>query len=141
MPIEPGSETTMTVIQEATVAERVAQALEFLDQAEAEFAVGDTRQAAEKLYGASVQAIIAASLQRGWDYQSHRANKNAARQLADEYGDLFLTAGFTAAEKLHIHFHHGDMEDYQITADRYAVRKYVERMVKLVGEYETNRTV
>jgi len=33
----------MTVIQEANFAERVAQALEFLDQAEAEFAVGDTR--------------------------------------------------------------------------------------------------
>ena len=131
----------MTVTQEATVSERVAQALEFLDQAEAEFAVGDTRQAAEKLYGASVQAIIAASLQRGWDYQSHRANKNAARQLADEYDDLFLTTGFTAAEKLHIHFHHGDMEDYQITADRYAVRKYVERMVELVGEYEVNRRI
>lgn len=131
----------MTVIQEATVAERVAQALEFLDQAEAEFAVGDTRQAAEKLYGASVQAVIAASLQRGWEYQSHRANKNAARQLADEYDDPFLAAGFTAAEKLHIHFHHGDMEDYQIASDRYAVRKYVERMVNLVEEYEANRTV
>lgn len=130
----------MTVIQEATVAERVAQALEFLDQAEAEFAVGDTRQAAEKLYGAAVQAIIAASGQRGWEYQSHRANKNAAGQLAEKYDDPFLAAGFTAAEKLHIHFHHGDMEDYQITSDRYTVRKYVERMVNLVEEYETNRT-
>ena len=129
----------MTVIQEATVAERVAQALKFMDQAEAEFAVGDTRQAAEKLYGAAVQAIIAASCQRGWDFQSHRANKNAARQLAEEYDDPFLSAGFTAAEKLHIHFHHGDMEDYQITADRYAVRSYVDRMVKLVEEYEANR--
>ena len=131
----------MTVTEEATVAERVAQALEFLDRAEAEFAMGDTRQAAEKLYGAAVQAIIAASRQRGWDYQSHRANKNAAGQLADEYEDLFLTAGFTAAEKLHIHFRHGDMEDYQMTSDRYTVRKYVERMVKLVQEYEANRTV
>lgn len=131
----------MTVIQEATVAERVAQALKFLDQAEAEFGVGDTRQAAEKLYGASVQAIIAASIQRGWAYNSHRANKNAAGQLAEEYDDLFLAAGFTAAEKFHIHFHHGGMEDYQITADRYAVRRYVERMVRLVEEYEANRNV
>ena len=128
----------MTVVQEATVAERVAQALEFLAQAEAEFGVGDTRQAAEKLYGASVQVIIAASIQRGWDYNSHRANKNATSRLAEEYDDPFLAAGFTAAEKFHIHFHHGGMEDYQITADRYAVRSYVERMVKLVEEYEAN---
>jgi hypothetical protein len=131
----------MTVIQESTIAERVAQALEFLDQAEAEFAVGDTRQAAEKLYGAAVQAIIAASRQRGWDYQSHRANKNAALRLAREYDDPSLTTGFATAEKLHIHFHHGDMEDYQLTADRYGVRRYVEHMVKLVAEYEANRKV
>ena len=87
----------MTVKQETAVAERVAQALEFLAQADAEFAVGDTRQAAEKLYGASVQAVIAASIQRSWDYHSHRANKNAARRLAKEYEDPFLSTGFTAA--------------------------------------------
>ncbi|MCE2529474.1 MAG: hypothetical protein J4G11_06355 [Acidimicrobiia bacterium] len=120
----------MTVVQEATGAERVAQALEFLAQAEAEFAMGDN--------GASVQVIIAASIQRGCDYNSHPANNNATTQLAEEYDDPFLAAGFTAAEKFHIHFHHGGMEDYQITADRYAVRSYVERMVKLVEELEAN---
>lgn len=131
----------MTVVKEDAVADRVAQALEFMDQAEAEFAVGDTRQAAEKLYGASVQAVIAASIQRGWDHNSHRANKNAAGQLAEEYDDPFLSAGFTVAERFHIHFHHGGMEDYQITADRYALQKYLERMVKLVEKYETKQTV
>ena len=128
-------------MHEATVAERVAQALEFMDQAETEFASGDTRQGAEKLYGAAVQALIAASYQRGWDYHSHRANKNAATRLADEYNDRFLTAGFTVAERFHIHFHHGDMEDYQLGADRPAVRDYVEHMVKLVEEYEAKRAV
>ena len=129
----------MTVIQETTLSERTAQAREFLAQAEAEFAMADTRQAAEKLYGASVQAVIAASLQRGWEYQSHRANKNAARMLAEEYGDPFLSTGFTAAERFHIHFHHGDMEDYQINADRYDVRQYVKRMLTLIEQYEANR--
>ena len=128
----------MTVPQETAIAERTAQAMEFMTQAEFEFAVGDTRQGAEKLYGAAVQAIIAASRQRGWEYQSHRANKNAAIQLATEYGDPFLSAGFTAAEKLHIHFHHGDMEDYQIAGDRVAVRLYVERLLRLVEEYRAN---
>ena len=70
----------MTAQLETTVAERTAQALEFMNQAEFEFAVGDTRQGAEKLYGAAVQAIIAASRQRGWDFESHRANKNAAKR-------------------------------------------------------------
>ena len=126
----------MTVMQETTVAERAAQAREFLSQADAEFALGDTRQGAEKLYGAAVQALIAASIQRGWDHKSHRANKNAADRLDIEYDDPFLSAGFATAERLHIHFHHGDMEDYQLASDRRAVRKYVNRMLKLVEEHD-----
>lgn len=57
----------------------------FLEQAEAEFAIGDTRQ---------------------------------------------------GAEKLHIHFHHGNMEDYQIAVDRQGVRGYVKHLLVLVEEYE-----
>ena len=125
----------MTAQPETAVAERTAQALEFMNQAEFEFAAGDTRQGAEKLYGAAVQAIIAASRQRGWDFESHRANKNAAKRLANEYDDPFLSTGFTVAERFHIHFHHGDMEDYQITSDRLDVRLYVERLLRLVDEY------
>ncbi|MDE0377522.1 MAG: hypothetical protein OXK16_16405 [bacterium] len=134
----------MTVVPEAresAVAEHVAEALALLAQGEAKFGAGDTRQAGERLYSASVQAVVAASIQRGWDYNSHRANKNATFRLAKEYDDPFLAAGFTAAEKFHIHFHHGGMEDYQITGDRYTVRLYIERMAKLVEEYEAERAV
>ena len=126
----------MTAQPETAVAERTAQALEFMNQAEFEFAVGDTRQGAEKLYGAAVQAIIAASRQRGWEYKSHRANKNAASRLATEYDDPFLYTGFATAARLHIHFHHGDMEDYQIAGDRPFVRLYVERLLRLIEEYQ-----
>ena len=80
----------MTVIQGVTVEDRTVQALRFLARSDAEFAAGDTRQGAEKLYGAAVQAVMAASHQRGWDFRSHRANKNAATRPADEYRDPFL---------------------------------------------------
>ena len=126
----------MTMIKESTVENRVTQSLVFLEQAEAEFAIGDTRQGAEKLYGAAVQAIIAASHQRGWKYDSHRANKNASVEMAEEYGDASLINGFSAAEKLHIHFHHDNMEDYQIAVDRHGVRGYVEQLLALVAEYQ-----
>ena len=126
----------MTMIKESTVANRVTQSLVFLEQAEAEFAIGDTRQGAERPYGAAVQAIIAASLQRGWKCDSHRANKNASVEMAKEYGDSSLINGFSAAEKLHIHFHHDNMEDYQIAADRHGVRDYVKYLLSLVEEYE-----
>ena len=128
----------MTSEREKNVEEYTAQALKFLAQSDAEFAAGDDRQGAEKLYGAATQAVIAATKQRGWGYRSHRANKNATQRLATEYDDPFLLAGFAAAEKFHIHFHHGDMEDYQIAVDRPAVRDYVQRMVDLINEYELN---
>ena len=123
---------------EKTATEYTAQALKFLAQSDAEFEIGDDRQGAEKLYGAATQAVIAASKQRGWGYRSHRANKNTTQRLATEYDDESLVAGFSLAEKFHVYFHHGDMEDYQIAIDRPVVRNYVQRMVTLINEYELN---
>ena len=126
----------MTTQNEATVEECVAQALEFLGQSEAEFDAGDTRQGAEKLYGAACQVVMAAAKQRGWAFRSHRDNKNTATRLADEYDDLFLSAGLTSAERFHIHFYHGDMEDYEIDANRPEVSAYVQRMATLIEDYD-----
>ena len=128
----------MAIQRETTVEEYTAQSLKYLDQSDAEFAAGDTRQGAEKLNGAACQIVIAAAKQRGWGFRSHRDNKNATVRLAAEYDDLFLQTGFLAAEKFHVHFHHGNLEDYEIAADRYAVQRYVQRMVALVEEYATN---
>ena len=130
----------MAVETEATVEDYTAQALKFLAQSDAEFAVGDTRQASEKLYGAATQAVIAAAKQRGWRYRSHRDNKNATTRLASELHDDLLLAGFLAAEKFHINFHHGGMEDYEIADDRPVVHRYVHRMMTLINEYEMNGT-
>ena len=128
----------MTAETEASVEEYTAQALKFLAQSETEFAAGDTRQGSEKLYGAASQAVIAAAKQRGWRYRSHRDNKNATTRLATELNDDLLLAGFLAAEKFHINFHHGGMEDYEIAQDRPVVRRYVHRMVDLINEYDMN---
>ena len=128
----------MTAETETTVEEYTVQALKFLSQSDAEFAAGDDRQGAEKLYGAATQAVIAAAKQRGWRYRSHRDNKNATTRLAAELNDDLLLAGFLAAEKFHIHFHHGGMENYEIDQDRPVVNRYVQRMVSLINEYELN---
>lgn len=128
----------MTTQNETTAEQCVEQALAFLAQSEAEFEAGDTRQGAEKLYGAACQVVIAAAKQRGWAFRSHRDNKNATTRLADEYGDPSLYLGFTAAERFHIHFFHGDMEDYQIDGDRPQVSAYVRRMAALVEQYDAN---
>ena len=125
----------MITERENGVEECVAQAWAFLAQSDEEFALGDTRQGAEKLYGAVSQVVIAAAKQRGWDHRSHRANKNAVTRLYEEYDDPLIAAGFLAAEKFHVHFFHGNLEDYEIAADRPVARRYVERMTELIKEY------
>ena len=64
-----------------SVAQCVEQAVAFLAQSDREFGAGDRRQGSEKLYGAATQAVIAAAKQRGWQYRSHRATKNAVIRL------------------------------------------------------------
>ncbi len=104
--------------RETGVEECVAQAWAFLARSDEEFASGDTRQGAENLCGAVSQVVIAAAKQRGWEYRTHRANKNAVTRLSDEYDDPFIAAGFGLADKFHVHFFHGNLEDYEIEADR-----------------------
>ncbi len=125
----------MITERETGVEECVAQAWAFLAQSDAEFASGDTRLGAEKLYGAATQVVIAAAKQGGWECRSHRANKNSVTRLYEEYGDPLIAAGFLAAEKFHVHFFHGNLEDYEIDADRPIVHSYVERMADLIEEY------
>ena len=125
----------MATAGQDTVAQCVEQAVAFLAQSDREFDAGDRRQGSEKLYGAATQAVIAAARQRGWQYRSHRATKNAVIQLESEYQDPLLIAGFLAAEKFHKNFFHDEMEDYEIVADRPIVHRFVNRLVTLVNDY------
>lgn len=121
-----------------TIARCVEQAVAFLAQSDSEFDAGDRRQGSEKLYGAATQAVIAAAKQRGWQYRSHRATKNAVIQLESEYQDPLIIAGFLAAEKFHKNFFHDEMEDYEIVADQPVVHRFVNRLVELVNDYAPN---
>ena len=125
----------MATVGENTVAQCIDQAVAFLAQADREFDAGDRRQGSEKLYGAATQVVIAAAKQRGWQYRSHRATKNAVIRLESEYQDPLLIAGFLAAEKFHKNFFHDEMEDYEIIADQPIVRRFVNRLVTLVNNY------
>ena len=128
----------MATAEDDAVAKCIDQAIDFLAQADREFDAGDRRQGSEKLYGAATQAVIAAAKQRGWQYRSHRATKNAVVQLESEYQDPLLVAGFLAAEKFHKNFFHDEMEDYEIVADRPIVHRFVDRLVALVNDYEAD---
>ena len=126
----------MTTQNETTVEDCVAQAREFLAQSDAEFEAGDTRQGAEKLYGAACQVVTAAAKQRGWAFRSHREQSDAVVRLADEYDDRYLSAGFFAAGRFRIHARYGDMEEYEIDSNRPQVSAYVRHMATLVEQFD-----
>ena len=113
----------------AAVNERIEAAWEFLAGSDAEFAKPDTRQGSEKLWEAATRVVINMSQERGWEYGSHRAMKNAADRLAIEFDDPLIHRGFLAAEKFHRNFYHNFMEDFELESDRPVIHEFVERML------------
>lgn len=118
--------------------EHAQTALEFLEKADRHFAEGDQIQASEKLWGAAAQAIMAASMDRGWPHTSHPAMKRAAERLAEEHGDPLIASNFGIAEKYHRDFYHLFMEDEEWTTDRPKVHDLVARVLVLRGDLERN---
>ncbi len=115
------------------VEEHARAAKAFLEAADQEFAAGDVLQGSEKLWEAASHAIMAVAQERGWQFGSHRAMKDAARRLAEEYGDPTIRYGFAVAEKFHMNFYHQVMGDYQIEQDRPLVREFLGRVLSLDG--------
>ena len=109
--------------------EHVQTAWEFLEASDREFEAGDILQGSEKLWGAATHALMAVMQSNGQTMKSHREMQNAARRLAIERNDVLILAGFDAAERFHINFYHGYMEDWQIADGREDVREFVERLL------------
>ncbi len=104
-------------------------ALDFLAASDQEFERGDVLQGAEKLWGAAAHSIMSIAMERDWPYQSHRALKNAATRLAAERQDPSIEHLFAIAEKFHVHFYHGTMEDWERDTDRPFVHDLVRRVL------------
>ena len=115
-----------------TIQQRSHSALDFLDEADREFAAGDIRQASEKLWGAATDAVTAVAIERGWRHRSHRDIKNAVLRLADEHDDRLLRAEFAAAEKFHINFYHDTLEDHEFELDSPIVHDFVHHALTLL---------
>ena len=113
--------------------EHAQAAMEFLDDADREFAAGDVLQASEKMWGAASHAIMAAALQRGQACGTHRLMINAARQIVDELDDDGLRGGISAAQQFHANFYHGFMETEDLEPNAELVRRFVARLLALAG--------
>ena len=122
--------------KEMNAAEHAETARDFLaaSASDREFVAGDHLQGSEKLYGAATQAIIAVCQQRGWRYKSHRAMQQAVTALSQEYNQLLLIGGYSAANRFHENFFHDHLEDYEIESERPAVHYFVNRLLTLLED-------
>ena len=83
--------------------ERAARHL--LAQGFEELAVGDTRQASEKGWGAAAQMIKAVAANRGWQHKTHAALFSVIDRVVKETGDDRIRRGFGIANGLHQNFY------------------------------------
>ena len=100
----------------------------FLDEADAEFAIGKTMRAAEMPWGAVAHARIAVAWRNGWTCSSRGALKNVARQLINVPGESDWLTELDVTERFHSHFHHGQMTDQKVTDYRPRVRLFASRL-------------
>ncbi len=76
-----------------------------LNQAYAELAAGDTRQASEKGWGATAQLLQAIAEKRGEEHQSHRSLRQVLFRVARETGDARIASFFRTASDLHTNWY------------------------------------
>ena len=102
-----------------TTANYRAAAHHLLQQANAEFQLGDLRQASEKAWGAAAQITkaYAESLTPPTYHRSHGSLKSVARDLARITGNQDFLAFFNAAEQLHINFYENTRSAGAVQAD------------------------
>ena len=103
-----------------------------LDQAEAELAAGDVRQASEKGWGAAAQIVKAVAEQRGWSHQSHAALYRVIDQLVMQTDDESISNLFHVASALHQNFYENWDSPENVRRALKAVRLFVEKVSALL---------
>ena len=109
-------------------------ALELLDEAEQEFAVGKMAKGAEMVWGAVAHALIAVALRQHHPYNSHGAMKNVARQLPNVPGQSHWMTEFDVAEECHSHFYHGHLTDEELLDSLRRMHILVARLLAVANE-------
>ncbi len=101
-----------------------------LQQARAELALGDLRQASEKGWGAAAQMVKAVAEFRGWPHRHHGLLTQAVEELATETGDDSLVDRFALANSLHVNF-------YEDVLRSRTVRRHLDQIETLADTLES----
>ena len=102
------------------------------DQAMVELDADDTRQASEKLWGASAQALKSLAERRGWRHGSHGEFYRSMRRLRPEFENPdTMESRFDAATQLHVNFYEDWLSNDEIRRRAVHVQAFVENLARL----------
>ncbi len=96
-----------------------------------ELDAGDMRQASEKLWGASAQALKSLAERRGWRHGSHGEFYRIIRRLRDEMDVAELRQQFAFASELHTNFYENWLDESEIRESAVHVSDFVEHLARL----------
>ena len=116
-----------------TPTERRAVSVEFAQRSEQEFDLGgSTMIAAELLWGAVAQVLIAIAEVNKWPCQGHRGYSEVAKRLAEQQSDPRWQSDIAAADQLHGHFYNRNLQPAELTSRRAAAQRAVHRAIALL---------
>lgn len=103
-----------------------------LEQARAELAKGDVRQASEKGWGAAAQIVKAVAHSRGWEHRGHSLLFDAVDDLRRETSDADLSRLFNIANALHMNFYEDWRGAESVGESLDDVERFLDKMDPLV---------
>ena len=102
------------------------------DQAMIELEAGDLRQASEKLWGASAQALKSLAERRGWRHGSHSEFYKIMRRIRDELEEPdAMVRNFDTATHLHVNFYENRLDELDVRIRAQHVRAFIDTLTHL----------
>ena len=109
-------------------------ARELLQKARDELAVGDTRQASEKGWGATAQILKAIVQRDGVPHHSHASLSQTASRVHRQTGDDDIATWFGIAQSLHVNFYEDNLSPDFIHIYLHQVTLLVNRLDRYLDE-------
>ena len=120
--------------REATVERYLQTSRRFIEQAHAEFAAGDMRQASEKAWGAAAQAVKATAEHKGWEHGTYARLFEGVSRISSETGDTGFHVHFHIANSLRQNFYEGWQPDTFVQTGILRVNQLVDKLAALITE-------
>ena len=116
-----------------TPVERRDASLEFALRSDQEFdRGGNTMIAAELLWGAVAQALIAVAEISEWPCQGHKGYSLVAARLVELQPGISWRSDIAAADQLHEHFYNRNLGYGELDSRRLAARRALHRAIALL---------